>query len=413
MRYAYLKTNHAVKELERVSANPDNVPEGGPDAYVAHFVRLTAGNPGLVLSVHFQPEQDAYIRKGNVEAHSFYWCSRLLKRFGSIAEKPAGTIVRRLVVSMRIYWLLFRFRPTHILCWAHSFPLWAAYLAARSCRARFVYSRHNRIFGGNDPLYLRLTNAIDRWIIRHADAVVVHGPYLRDQLLQVGISADRLVEYNWGFRHLVEQSQGDHEVPDINKNGASRIVLYIGRIEETKGIFDLLRACANRLSADPHAKLVYVGDGTDLARLRSLVSELGLGRNVQLLGMVPHRLLGGVIRQSTIVVTPTQTSFPEGRCMATMEGLIMGVPVVAPDWGPFPYLVKHEYNGLLYNADSIADLRFSIERVLDDASLRARLRTGARESGARLCDVEVNFSQAVKTAFDIAGTSPRVGNKAS
>ena len=243
--------------------------------------------------------------------------------------------------------------------------------------------------------------------------MVVHGPYLRDQLLQVGISADRLVEYNWGFRHLVEQSQDDHEVPDINKNGATRIVLYIGRIEETKGIFDLLHACTNRLSADLRTKLVYVGDGTDLARLRSLVSELGLGRNVQLLGMVPHRLLGGVIRQSTIVVTPTQTSFPEGRCMATMEGLIMGVPVVAPDWGPFPYLVKHEYNGLLYNADSIADLRFSIERVLDDASLRARLRTGARESGARLCDVEVNFSQAVKTAFDIAGTSPRVGNKAS
>ena len=58
-----------------------------------------------------------------------------------------------------------------------------------------------------------------------------------------------------------------------------------------------------------------------------------------------------------MVVTPTQSQFPEGRCMATMEGLVMGVPVIAPNFGPFPFLVKHGENGLLFEPDSSHDIQ--------------------------------------------------------
>ena len=78
---------------------------------------------------------------------------------------------------------------------------------------------------------------------------------------------------------------------------------------------------------------------------------------------MPHENLADLICESTVVVTPTQSQFPEGRCMATMEGLVMGIPVIAPDFGPFPYLVKHNVNGLLYKPDSVNDLQNKLFKI--------------------------------------------------
>jgi len=402
IRYAYLKTNHAVQELQRVCADPDQILEGGPDAYVSNFVRLASGHPGLLLSVHFSPEEDAMARICNIEARSFYWRSRRLKWLGSLAKTPIGTFTTRLITSLKILLLLVRFRPTRLLCWAHSFPLWAAFIAARISRCPFVYSRHTRIFGHNDPWYLRVTNFMDQWIMRHAGAVVVHGPYLRQQMLEIGVEPGQLFEFNWGFNHLSKEKQDSETIPDINRDGSKRVILFVGRIQEGKGIFDLLDACTDRLRSSRDTLLVYAGQGSDLQELARRIAGQGLEQQVLLLGMLPHSILGGVIRQATVVVTPTRTIFPEGRCMATMEALVMGVPVIAPNWGPFPYLVRNEQNGVLFMGDSIDELKRAILRVLDDGVLYLRLRQGADASGKELRNPAVGFPQAVNAAFEWA-----------
>jgi glycosyltransferase involved in cell wall biosynthesis len=265
-----------------------------------------------------------------------------------------------------------------------------------------VYSRHTRIFADNEPWYLRMTNVVDRLIMRHADAVVVHGPYLKHQMQQVGVDPARIFEFNWAFGHLSKQREYWEAAPDINKDGSKRVVLFIGRIQRDKGVFDLLDACVEKLRASRDTVLAYAGQGTDAVELAASIAGLNLNDQVFLLGMLPHSTLGGVIRQATVVVTPTRTNFPEGRCMATMEGLVMGVPVIAPDWGPFPYLVRHEQNGLLYAADSVDGLRSAIRRILDDGVLYAQLRNGADASGMQLRNPPVGFFQAVSAAFRYA-----------
>ena len=85
--------------------------------------------------------------------------------------------------------------------------------------------------------------------------------------------------------------------------------------------------------------------------------------------------------------------------MAAMEGLIMGKPVIAPNFGPFPYLVEHERSGLLYKADSVEDLGRQISRALDDHDLYKRMCAGARDAGAKLREPPVGFWDPVKLAF--------------
>ena len=88
--------------------------------------------------------------------------------------------------------------------------------------------------------------------------------------------------------------------------------------------------------------------------------------------------------------------------MVVMESLVLGVPVVAPDFGPFPYLVVHGKNGLLYRPDSINDLAQKLDMILDNDELYIRLKAGARESGDTLLVPSLTFSEAVKRAFGFA-----------
>jgi glycosyltransferase involved in cell wall biosynthesis len=80
---------------------------------------------------------------------------------------------------------------------------------------------------------------------------------------------------------------------------------------------------------------------------------------------------------------------------------VMGIPVVGPDWGPFPYLVKHGYNGLLFRKDSVEDLERQIARILDDDALYRQLCRGAERSSAEIRSFPVNFYQAVVSAFGV------------
>lgn len=89
--------------------------------------------------------------------------------------------------------------------------------------------------------------------------------------------------------------------------------------------------------------------------------------------------------------------------MAAMEGLVMGVPVIGPDVGPFPYLITHGRNGLLYRADSVEDLADKLRLALYDRDLRERMRRGAFETGRGLLKPPRSFGQAVAQAFAAAG----------
>jgi len=104
---------------------------------------------------------------------------------------------------------------------------------------------------------------------------------------------------------------------------------------------------------------------------------LGLTEQVELVGALNHAELVPWLMKAWLVVTPSRPSFPEGRCMSAMEALAFGKPVVAPDYGPFPYLIKHEQNGLLFKAGDGRALQAALQRLSDDSQLYDELVIGA------------------------------------
>ncbi len=398
MRFAYLKQNNVVQELKRVNQSSSGLPEGGPDAYVAHLINVIQGHSGLLLSVRSNSPQGEVLKIDNVEAKSFYWFSRVFKNHEKLANSPLLTFWPRFTAAIKIFINLLKFKPSMILCWAVSFPLWSAYLVAKLHSAKFIYCRHTSFDPPDKNWFRKIFDAIDIWIMNQAGNVIVHGPYLKQQALERGVKPSLLVEFNWSFTDMPEIQTGQ-QLPSI-KNRAHQ-VLFIGRLEASKGVYELLDACESRLRGDAEIKLIYAGGGSALNALSKLIKDRELSNKVELLGMVPHSNLAELIQSSTVVVTPTRSNFPEGRCMATMEGLVMGVPVIAPDFGPFPYLVDHGVNGLLYEPDSVEDLQECIFNLIDDHIYHKKLCEGARCTSKSLRSQGPNFSEALKSVFTI------------
>jgi glycosyltransferase involved in cell wall biosynthesis len=388
-RYVYVKANNVVRELSTIRSTGWHIPDGGPEAYVAHFIEITKGAPALIVSYQMINPLDETLSYGNIIARAYYW-------------RPGPSIrsaLSRINVSLKLFLLLIKFRPTHILCWDNQSPLWICYIVSKIYGSKFVPSRHTSLSTKEDSWYRQLNGIITKYVLRSSTAIVCHGPYLRDELLTLGISKNRIYEFNWGFKHLLTYAAETQDQPELTEIHKDVTVLFIGRIIEGKGVFDLLEACKPLFSKYKELRLTYAGDGRDLNRLRAAASRYHLQQRIDLLGRVTHHSLAPLIKKSKVVITPTRSSFPEGRCMAAIEGLIMGIPVIAPNYGPFPYLVNHMRNGLLFDVNSTQSLEETIDLIIRDHELYHKLKVGAKEFSKILASPKTQFPNAVLSAF--------------
>ena len=404
MRFLYFKEANAVREAERVLAAPELLKVGGADVFLAHFLAVAAENSKLVLSLHVTaPEHDEQFGLDGLEIKSYYYFSPRLVKFGHVFRRSPFTLARRSWVAACILIRIVSFRPNRMLCWCTAFPLWGCYLAATLTGAKFVVSRHTRYPLPDEPWFRQLRAWVDKRIHRRADAVLVHGPYLAEETKAAGIHPDRIIEFDCTYppggtwnRGAIAETDGAVGC----RNDGVQEILFLGRLEANKGVFDLLEACVPLLKRRPSLKLAYAGNGEAAGKLRAAVASHGVEQQVVLLGSVPHEDLPARIRKAGVVVTPTRREFPEGRCMAAMEGLVAGRPLIAPAYGPFPYLVQHGKNGLLYEPDSVVSLRECLARVVEDSDLYSALISGARDSSDALRAHEFGYYDAVKEAFE-------------
>ena len=171
-------------------------------------------------------------------------------------------------------------------------------------------------------------------------------------------------------------------------------LLYVGRIDERKGIEDAVLAL-------PHlpdtATLTVVGDGdpAELERLTKLIEAEGLKKRVRLLGFKTHDELPLLYDDCDAVLFPVRWSEPQG--IVPLEAMALGRPVVATGMGGSGEYLRDGVNCLLVRPGRPADLADAVSRLSGDSALRARLRDGGRQTARRY--TEGAFNTAVIAAL--------------
>ena len=153
------------------------------------------------------------------------------------------------------------------------------------------------------------------------------------------------------------------------KQNGRKVILFVGRLEEVKGVEYLIDAMQYT-----DAKLVVAGSGSLEQDLRKRAEVYG--DRIEFLGAKTHVELRDIYPSVDVFVmssVTTQKGAKEGFGLVMLEAMASGVPVVAFASGGIPQLVTHDVNGLLCEEKDVKTLAENINKVFQDEKLRNRL----------------------------------------
>ncbi|HPI00393.1 MAG TPA: glycosyltransferase, partial [Chitinophagaceae bacterium] len=96
-------------------------------------------------------------------------------------------------------------------------------------------------------------------------------------------------------------------------------------------------------------KLHIGGDG-DVKKLLKIIQENDLRNIVEYLGWVSNNEKNNLLLHSDIYMLP---SYAEGLPVSILEAMSYGMPIISTNVGGIPEIVKHQYNGLLFQPGDI------------------------------------------------------------
>lgn len=157
--------------------------------------------------------------------------------------------------------------------------------------------------------------------------------------------------------------------PSPRRDTTAPRVLFMGRVGDRKGIFDLLQAWPRVLAAAPSARLVVAGDG-ELDRLKTNIDRLGIRASVEVLGWIGGNDRMRAYRDAHVFCLP---SYAEGLPMGVLEAMGAGLPVVSTAINGTPDAVVDGLTGILHTPGDIDALAEALVTLLTDPDLRNKM----------------------------------------
>jgi glycosyltransferase involved in cell wall biosynthesis len=269
-----------------------------------------------------------------------------------------------------------------VKCINGRFALPISYLVARLQRKPFVL--WTEIWMSLQTPFHRLVFPLTRWIYRHSDAIVVPGEHLKRYLVGIDVKPEKVFIApnaidNSAYNQTVSP-EAKEALRDKLGLGSRKTVLYLGRLEEIKGVEYLIRAFALLKSDD--AVLIVAGDGSLHQRLRTLVIEQGTQEKIRFSGYVRPEETLPYYAIADLFVLPSVT-MPTGKevwGVVVNEAMNQGLPVVVTDavGAAAGGLVRSGVNGFIVPERDTIALAQAIERILADPALREELSRNAR-----------------------------------
>ncbi|MFA5872184.1 MAG: glycosyltransferase [Parcubacteria group bacterium] len=170
------------------------------------------------------------------------------------------------------------------------------------------------------------------FMLRKADVIFTPTVEIKKYLLKRGFPPEKLIETSFAVENDLIEKAYRLEAMKID-------ALFIGRINETKGIFDMLKVLGIIVKEYPDFQLAIMGNG-DIAtekKFRGRIKKFGLGRNIQFLGYRTGPEKYNIIKSAKCFWF-LSVSKSESFGMALLEAVCSGIPAFTYDLSQFSYL---------------------------------------------------------------------------
>jgi phosphatidylinositol alpha-mannosyltransferase len=329
---------------------------GGVNEHVRHTYEelRSLGHDPWIITPRYGRERDS-------EGH--------VLRVGTGWAVPSNGSVGRLTVGLRLRPRVRDLLTAHRFDVLHYHEPFVPFLGpAVLTESRTVNIATFHAFGGFSPSY---------WLGRHAAAGL----------------ADRLhgrIAVSGAARHFIERYfPGSYEIipngveiepfataqPYEELRDGTLNILFVGRLEDRKGLSDLLRGYHRLRKRHVDARLIVVGNGPRLREYRRYVATRRI-RDVEFVGHVPLEAKLRYFASADIFCAPStgQESFG----IVLLEAMAAGLPIVASDIHGYKNVVSRNVEGYLVEPRNPRAIAAALYKLAGDPDLRHRMGDAGR-----------------------------------
>ena len=260
-------------------------------------------------------------------------------------------------------------------------------IAARLCsvpvlvdtrHCAFLTKRWQRVFPGKQLLGMGRRMLSDQTI-----AVAVAA---KENLLEMGAPSKKIQVIINGAKPMrtlsEEEKRWQRKALNIPQNAV--VVGIFARLEPCKGHETFLRAAQILTKKQGNYCFLIVGDGSLSRTLRERVEKLELTEAIRFVGFAED--VAPYLNVTDIQVNCSVGT--ETSSLALSEGMSLGIPAVASNFGGNPYMIRDGENGFLFPIDRYDILAQRIFQIGEDPELYDHLSQGAKHRFEEELNVE-------------------------
>lgn len=225
-----------------------------------------------------------------------------------------------------------------------------------------------------------------RWTLKQASMVTSVTPTFFPDLEDFGIPEEkRRLILNGSHPNLFPSPPQKRLVEIRNRYSIPEdelVIFALGRIVLKKGFDLLIRALPEVRKKVPQVKVIIGGDGSDLARLKTLATELGVSDIVKFPGTINRRDVPDYFHLCDLFVLPAifdPIGNVDGCPNVILEAMACGKPVVASGISAIPFVVKDGETGVLVEEKNIPQLTSALITFLTDREKCLRFGEAGRQ----------------------------------
>ncbi|MFC6086324.1 glycosyltransferase family 4 protein [Sphaerisporangium aureirubrum] len=216
-----------------------------------------------------------------------------------------------------------------------------------------------------------------RAALRHVGSYIALGTATAGDLMWAGADPDRIQVASSGLDLDAIARLAPYTAREPG------LVVSVGSLEPMKNHALVAEAVRELRRTRPRVRLVVVGDGPDLDRLRRLA---GPGTGVELAGRLSREQVYPLVRRAEAFVLASRRlpGKGEGVPTAALEALALGTPVVVSSDASLDPVVTGGAAYRVFRSGSLVDLVTVLGAVLDDPRARREMAEHGRAAAATL-----------------------------
>ena len=229
------------------------------------------------------------------------------------------------------------------------------------------------------PLKSKFFQALQKFVLKNMDHMTLNSKAAKNELI----------------KRFPDCSQKIKVIPmgiDINlfkprklkkpfKYFKNKLLLFVGRLNEQKGVQYLIESMKDVAKSEHNAKLLIIGEGEYTNTLKELAINKSVDSNIEFLGPIPHRGLAYYYNIADIFVMPSLSNKigTESLGLTLLEAMASGCAVVGTKVGGIPYIIKNGANGILVEQKDSKELANAIIFILKNQQKSRKMTRSAAE----------------------------------